>query len=154
MSHVELVSATISVVPTPSLQEVGRLAFTYQQLAKRFVLSHIRRQRWRSFLYFLSKGGYGIVLFDQYCKLHILQELSVGNSPGVHLCFCMHLNLFIFIQFIYYMFYNAFSWSVPNYGIHCLFDIILHSLDYSYFYNVYIVRVSYSKLYCAFNFLF
>ena len=40
------------------------------------VSSQLRRQRRRSLLSFLPRGGYGIVSFEQYCRLHLLQEVG------------------------------------------------------------------------------
>ena len=69
------------------------------------VFSHIRRQRRQSLLYFLPRGGYGIVPVDQYSRLE--------NAPGIPL----FLNICLFIQFIFCIFYVTFWWSVRTYGI-------------------------------------
>ena len=125
-------SATISIEPALPLEEVGQAS----------ILSRLRRKRRWPLLYFLLKGGYGIVPVDQYSWLN--------NAPGICLC----LNVLFFIQFIFNMFYDSFLWSVRNYGKRCLFDILFCSLDYYYLYYVYIVILFYSILYCSFNILF
>ena len=105
------------------------------------VLSWLQRHMWRSIFSFLPKGGYVIVLVEQY--------LWINNALGVNFC----LDIFLFIRFIFYKFYDAFLWSVLKYGIHFLFDIIFCLLEHSYFYYVYIFIVFYLILYCLFNIL-
>ena len=145
LSLVDPDSATISIVPELTIQEFSRLLFMAGQRAR--------------CQYCHGSGGSGggpscLYLPKEFNSLYRSTNISnstpfrmwghpcsqLNNALGV----CIHLKCFI--QFIFYMFYNDFFWSVRTYGIHCLFDTIVCSLYYSNLYYVYIVIVSYSML--------
>ena len=71
-----------------------------------------------------------------------LLRSRIDNVSSVRLHLCIHLKILLFIQFISYMFYDVFCWSIRTYVIYCLFYIIFCSCDYYYFYDVYIVILS------------
>ena len=54
----------------------------------------------------------------RYTNIHVLK-----------MRWASHFNILLSIQLILYMFYCAFWWSISNYGIHSLFDIIFRYLD-------------------------
>ena len=94
---------------------------------------------------------------SSWIRRQLRRSLALYPSTNIHSSTtrrASRLNILLFIQFIFYIFYYAFWWSVRTYGIHFLFDIIFRSLDYSYLYYVYIVILSYSILYFLFNTLF
>ena len=93
-----------------------------------YVSSWLRRQRRRSLASYWSTNIHGLITRWASC-----------------------LNILLFIQFIFYMIFDDFWWSIRTYGIHSSFDITFCSSDYYYFYFVYIVILSYSILYCSFN---
>ena len=155
LSLVDPDNATTLIIPALPLQDVGHLALTAWQHAR-----HTSRhgsgfmgggpycpyfqngvtESWR--LINISKS----ILFRRW----VLSCSCLNNTPGVRLL----LNILLFIQFIFYMFYDCF-FLICSYLWYTLF-IWYHfcSLDYSYFCYIFIVVVSYSRLYFSFDILF
>ena len=130
-------STTISIVPELTFQGVTCLEFTARKWASR-LSCHI-------------KGGKcGVPSFLSFPKL----VTALYWSTNIHVSttrWASRPNIFLFLQFISNMFYYDFWWFIRTYGIHCLFYVIFCSLDYYYLHYVYIVIISYSRLYHSFN---
>ena len=118
-------SSTISIFRLIPLQEVRRIAFTDRQ--------HPGRP------YFHGSGGGGGVPSCTFFPKGVTASYRSTNIHVLTTRWASHINILFFIQFILYMFYDDF-WR--------LFDTIFCSLYYSYFYYMYIVILSYSRLYC------
>ena len=123
----------------------------YYQMFK----SRLRKQQWWQLLSLLTKGYYGIIMFNKYCKIHTFNRWAVScsqlhNATGVRL----HLKILLFVHFISYMFF-VFFWSVRTYVIHCLFYVIFFMRLFSFMLCIYFYcKYYYSWLYCSFNILF
>ena len=94
-----------------------------------FGKSQIERQQQWYLLSFPPKGGYDIVLVDQYWKLHILQEVGSLKFIPWKCAGCpstppsLHQNIAIHSVYILDVL-HFFKQFACTYGIHCLFIII------------------------------
>ena len=137
---VEPGSGIIYIVPLLTLQKLKCITFTARKRAGH-TSCHV-------------SGGSGRVtscpLFPKVVKLFYWLTNIHGRTTRRVSC----PNILLFIQFMFYMFYDAFWWSVRTYDINFLFHIIPCSLDYSNFYYVYTLIISHPRWYCSFKILF
>ena len=139
LSLVDPGSATISIVPVLPLLEVRRIAFMAQQ--------HVGCP---------SRHGSGGSGGGPSCPYFPKEVMALFRQTNIHSSTTLRasrINILLFIQFIFNIFYEDFWWSVCTYGIHYLFRIIFGLLDYYYFYYIHIFLLSYSRFYCSFNIL-
>ena len=120
LSLVDTSITTISIVLALTLQEVGSFTFTVQQYSLH-TSHHISGG---------SDSGPSCPFFPKWATTSYQQK----NIHGLARRLQSRLNILFLIQFLFYFFYDTFCWSVHTYGIHCLFDKIFFSLDYSYLY--------------------
>ena len=102
LSLVDPGSATISIVLALPLQEVGHLTFTSRQRAMR--------------PYCHGSVGSGGSPWNCTDRQILTARQRAGRPVSMYI---------YFIQFTFYMFYDAFWWYVRTYGIHFLFDIYI-----------------------------